>query len=314
MASSMLTNPDPPPPPRPPPPIVVANSAASTQAPLMGGMTVIKQRIRARRAARKLAERQAKRIARLAPLIADLQQHFHRRAQDARSSQASRISAIRRAVAATHRLRVAVPRSLPRLQHTPVPPIRRNGAKHVYPRACIKPTAARPWPLAATDSPPSRSHVRFNDSVATVRVFDGTAPAAAIGPSLCADSGASKSLNRRSTATALGLPHAGPSDTFVRMASGQIKRAVSKTVLPFDITSDARAGEVLDDGDLADNLAAIKPLADSGHITIFHPGDEGVTVHRRDDVNLVILYAALPSLSHFLEDYHVWILMTSSNI
>ena len=74
----------------------------------------------------------------------------------------------------------------------------------MYPRACRKPTAAKPWPLRAENSPPIRNIVSFHDSIAAVRLFNCEDPPAAIGPSLCADSGASKSLNRRSPATVLG--------------------------------------------------------------------------------------------------------------
>ena len=262
-------------------------------------MSDIKNEIRYRRNRRKAAERQTKHIARLAPLLADLTQHFRRRDQDARDLFAARLATLRHAIKSNHRLRVAMPRRPPSPCSTTHRPtrLRKTRATHVYPRACRKPTAAKPWPLRAENSPPIRSIVSFHDSIAAVRLFNCEDPPAAIGPSLCADSGASKSLNRRSTATALGLPHAGPSDTCIRMASGHIKQAVSKTVMPFDVAPAARAGEVLDDDDLTDNLAAIKPFADSGHVTIFHPGDEGVTIVRSEDVNIV--FKAPPVVSGY---------------
>ena len=51
----------------------------------------------------------------------------------------------------------------------------------------------------------------------------------------------------------------------------------------------------MDDDKLHDSLAGIKPLADSGHVTIID--EDGIAVHRNEDVT--ILYSAPPVLEGY---------------
>lgn len=106
----------------------------------------------------------------------DLHRHFQCQALQARASTASRHAVLQRAVDANHRLRIAVPRRPPSL------------------------------------SPPAgpRRRVCFRNPVVTVRAFCPQDPPAAIEPLLCADLGASKSLNCRSTAAASACQTPGP--------------------------------------------------------------------------------------------------------
>ena len=150
--------------------------------------------------------------------------------------------------------------------------------------------------------PSHRGKVRFRDPIATTLLFTKEEPAAAVGEKACADSGASTNLNRQSTARAVGLPSAGPSNTYVMGFDGSIKRAEEKMTMPYTVPAEHRNGEIMDDGDLNDNLTSVKKFADAGLVSIFHPGEEGFTAYNRADVN--ITYSAPPVIEDTAKSAH----------
>ena len=142
-----------------------------------------------------------------------------------------------------------------------------------------------------------KGRVSFRQPIVTcTRVYDKTKPAAASGPSLCADSGCTTILATSRMAAEANLPNLGPSGTSVRVANGGISHATHATEVPLGLGT-LNQGSVLKSGDLVDSLCGIKPMADSGLISIFHPGEEGFAAYRREDVT--ITYLAPP----VIEDY-----------
>ena len=109
-------------------------------------------------------------------------------------------------------------------------------------------------------------------------------PAAASGPSMCADSGCSTIIVTKRTATAAELPNTGPSKVTIQTASGHIKSAMHDTTVPLGLGPNNKAS-VLADSNLVDSLCGVAPLADAGLISIFHPGDKGFASYRRQDVD-----------------------------
>ncbi|EJK53767.1 hypothetical protein THAOC_26721 [Thalassiosira oceanica] len=257
-------------------------------------MAAIKAEVRRRRSERKAAARRTKIQATLAPLVAALQTHFQQKRDRAQVARQLLLDRRRLAVDRNHQIRHASPQAplaIGVAAPAPHAPQRRarSADTHVYPRPCRK----RGGPGQAR----LRLRVRFDDPIVTLRYFDQQDQPAAMGESLCADTGASRTLHRASTARRLGLPHLGPSAVHVQMADGAIKSAQHKTTIPFAAPPAACAGEVLADCDLSDNLMGLKGFADTNHTVVFHPGEEGVTVHRSEDVNIV--YRAPPVVTGY---------------
>ena len=145
---------------------------------------------------------------------------------------------------------------------------------------------------------PSRT-VHFGRPVATALLFKKEEPAAAIGKTGCCNSGATTNLNRLSTAAIVGLPNAGPSATQITGFDGQTRGAQAKTVMPYNLPKEHLGGEILYDRDLRDNLASVKKMADAGIVCIFHPGEEGFTAYRKQDVD--ITYTVPPVIEGYRE-------------
>ena len=94
---------------------------------------------------------------------------------------------------------------------------------------------------------------------------------ATIGPSLCADSGYTTILVTETLTSEATLPNLGPFKMRVQTANGGILHAKELTKVPFGLGAHNKSN-VFKDGTLADLLCGIKPMADAGLISIFHPG------------------------------------------
>ena len=68
----------------------------------------------------------------------------------------------------------------------------------------------------------------------------------------------------------------------IAVADDATVQAHSKTLLPYDLPLHVREADTVPD--FGHSLVGIKPFADAGFISVFHPHDEGVTIHRREDV------------------------------
>ncbi|KAL7502427.1 hypothetical protein ACHAXN_000390 [Cyclotella atomus] len=85
----------------------------------------------------------------------------------------------------------------------------------------------------------------------------------------------------------------GTSDRRVVTAGGQVLQASHTALLPTTKLSDgAREAHVLE-GLKPKALMSVRMLADNGYTTIFHPHDQGVTVHGLDDFELTLKSPAL---------------------
>jgi hypothetical protein len=103
------------------------------------------------------------------------------------------------------------------------------------------------------------------------------------------DSGASCTLIQ----SAQGMKLTGPSYCRVVTAGGQVLEASNTALLPTTkLSVRAREGHVLE-GLKPKALLSVKTLADNGYTTIFHPHDQGVTVHGLDDFELTLKSPAL---------------------
>jgi hypothetical protein len=81
------------------------------------------------------------------------------------------------------------------------------------------------------------------------------------------------------------LPKKGKSDKEVFLPNNSSLQTTYQTELPFDQLSDkAREANILPG--LKTPLISVNKLAKEGYTTIFHPGEEGVTVHKKDTVTI----------------------------
>ena len=103
------------------------------------------------------------------------------------------------------------------------------------------------------------------------------------------DSGASCTLIQ----SAQGMKLTGPSNRRVVTAGGQVLEASNTALLPTTkLSVGAREAHVLK-GLKPKALLSVKTLADNGYTTIFHPHDQGVTVHGLNDFELTLKSPAL---------------------
>lgn len=103
------------------------------------------------------------------------------------------------------------------------------------------------------------------------------------------DSGTTVHLSKESD----NLELTGPSNLSIAVATGQHSQTTSTAQLPLDnIRPAARVTHVLPELQ-PNSLLSVKQLADNGYVTIFHPGDKGVTVHDENDVKLTLQRTAL---------------------
>jgi hypothetical protein len=77
------------------------------------------------------------------------------------------------------------------------------------------------------------------------------------------------------------------------MPNGSLAQTSEKALLPNNkLNEAARDLDILPD--LADNsVFSVCKLADAGYTTIFHPGEEGVTVHWQDDIYIRVKKPAM---------------------
>ena len=83
----------------------------------------------------------------------------------------------------------------------------------------------------------------------------------------------------------LDLPKKGKSDKEVFLPDNSSLRASCKTELPLEqLSNKAREADVLPG--LKTPLIRVNKLAEEGYTTIFHPGEEGVTIHKKDTITI----------------------------
>ena len=89
----------------------------------------------------------------------------------------------------------------------------------------------------------------------------------------------------------------------VKTTSGGILHAKETTRVPFGLGAHNKSN-VIRDRTLVDSLCGIKPMADAGLISIFHPGNEGFTSYQRDDINITYLAPSMSFLASLLFESH----------
>jgi hypothetical protein len=83
----------------------------------------------------------------------------------------------------------------------------------------------------------------------------------------------------------MDLPKEGESNKAVYLLNGNIIRTTKKTSLPFQqLTKRAREAHVLPH--LRQSLLSVNKLSEEGYTTIFHPENEGVTIHKRGTLTI----------------------------
>jgi hypothetical protein len=84
----------------------------------------------------------------------------------------------------------------------------------------------------------------------------------------------------------LNLPKTGPFQITVYLLDDSTLQATSKTQLPFEqLSSEAREANILPG--LTKSLLSINKMAENRHTTIFRPGDEGVTIHKKGTLTIM---------------------------
>ncbi len=83
------------------------------------------------------------------------------------------------------------------------------------------------------------------------------------------------------------LPKKGKSDKEVFLPEDSSLQASYKTELPFEqLSNKAREAHILPG--LKTPLISVNKLAEEGYTTIFHPGEEGETVHKKDTITIAM--------------------------
>ena len=83
----------------------------------------------------------------------------------------------------------------------------------------------------------------------------------------------------------LNLPKGDKSNKQVYLPDNTILRTTMKTKLPFlELTEAAREADILPG--LKRSLISVNKMSEEGYTTIFHPGEEGVTVHQKGTVSI----------------------------
>jgi len=83
----------------------------------------------------------------------------------------------------------------------------------------------------------------------------------------------------------LNLPATGPSDLTVYLPDDSTLKATSATQLPFEqLSDDARQANILPG--LTKSLISVNKMAENGYTTIFRPGNEGVTFHKKGTLTI----------------------------
>jgi hypothetical protein len=83
----------------------------------------------------------------------------------------------------------------------------------------------------------------------------------------------------------LDLPKKGKSDKEVFLPDNSSLQTSYKTELPFEqLSNKARAADILPG--LKTSLISINKLTEERYTTIFHPGEEGATIHKKDTITI----------------------------
>jgi hypothetical protein len=83
----------------------------------------------------------------------------------------------------------------------------------------------------------------------------------------------------------LNLPRTGPSQIKVYLPDDSTLQATSTTQLPFQqLSTKAREANIL--SGLKRSLLSVNKMAENGCTTIFRPGDEGVTIHKKGTLTI----------------------------
>ena len=108
-----------------------------------------------------------------------------------------------------------------------------------------------------------------------------------------------------------GLKQIGPTNMIVRAANGSMMQATSKVKLPStQLNQQAKQATVIPDLN-AEALLSVRQLADSGYTTIFHPHNQGVTVH---DANSLKIATDMPALLQgWRSNGGLWIISLQDN-
>ncbi len=84
----------------------------------------------------------------------------------------------------------------------------------------------------------------------------------------------------------LDLPTTAPSQITLYLLEDSTLQATSKTQLPFEqLSSEAREDNILPG--LTKSLMSINKMAENGYTTIFRPGNEGVTIHKKGTLTII---------------------------
>ncbi len=88
----------------------------------------------------------------------------------------------------------------------------------------------------------------------------------------------------------MNLPKGGKSSKQVYLPDDMTLRTSTKTKLPFPRLSEAaREANVLPG--LKQSLMSVNKMAEEGNTTIFHPGEEGVTIHQEGSISITMTKA-----------------------
>ena len=83
----------------------------------------------------------------------------------------------------------------------------------------------------------------------------------------------------------LNLPKEGPSNKVVYLPNNAKLKTSQRTKLPFeDLTQAAREADILPG--LKQSLLSVNKMSEEGYTTIFHPGTEGVTIHKEGTLSI----------------------------
>ncbi len=83
----------------------------------------------------------------------------------------------------------------------------------------------------------------------------------------------------------IDLPKKGKLDKEVFLPDNSSLQASYKTELPFEqLSNKARETDILPG--LKTPLISVNKLAEEGYTMIFHPGEEGVTIHKKDTITI----------------------------
>jgi hypothetical protein len=83
----------------------------------------------------------------------------------------------------------------------------------------------------------------------------------------------------------LDLPKDGASNKEVFLPDNSKLRTSHKTKLPFEQLSDAARKEHILPG-LRQSLLSVNKISEEGHTTIFHPGEEGVSINKKGTLTI----------------------------